>query len=81
MNCFFNSNWTKKQFFQDIEEDKYIDKFGICYQSTKKTNVNLNLKKNIITFIGKLNLPRVMIFLEKQFKFLTNSLTGNHCCG
>lgn len=57
-NCefiFFNSNWTKKQFFQGIEEDKYIDKFGICYQSTKKTNVNLNSKKNIITFIGKLN--------------------------
>ena len=37
-NCefiFFNSNWTKKQFFQDIEEDKYIDKFGICFNLQK----------------------------------------------
>ena len=57
-NCefiFFNSNWTKKQFFMNIDENKYISKFGVCYQSTKKTNVNLNTKKNIITFIGKLN--------------------------
>ena len=42
-NCeyiFFNSNWTKKQFFKDINENKYISKFGICFQSTKKNKVN-----------------------------------------
>ena len=33
---FFNSNWTKNQFFKDINENKYISKFNICYQSTKK---------------------------------------------
>ncbi len=57
-NCeyiFFNSNWTKKQFFKDIDEDKYISKYGVCFQSTKRCDVNLNSKKNIITFIGKLN--------------------------
>ena len=44
---FFNSNWTKKQFFIDINEINYVDKFGVCYQSTKKTNVNLEKKKKV----------------------------------
>ena len=42
---FFNSKWTKKQFFLDIDDIKYVEKFGICYQSTKKTKVNLSKKK------------------------------------
>ena len=42
---FFNSKWTKKQFFHDIDDIKYVEKFGICYQSTKKTKVNLSKKK------------------------------------
>ena len=68
---FFNSNWTKKQFFKDIEEDKYINKFGICFQSTKRANVNLNSKKNIITFIGKLNSAKGYdIFGESILKVL-----------
>ena len=57
-NCeyiFFNSNWTKNQFFKGIDDDKHISKFGICFQSTKKINVNIGEKKKIITFIGKLN--------------------------
>ena len=52
---FFNSNWTKNQFFKEIEENNYISKFGLCFQSTKKMKVNLKSKKKIITFIGKLN--------------------------
>ncbi len=52
---FFNSHWTKNQFFNEINEDNYVSKFGICFQSTKKIKVNINDKKNIITFIGKLN--------------------------
>ncbi len=52
---FFNSKWTKNQFFKDIDEIAYKSKFGICYQSTKKTKVNISNKKNIITFVGKLN--------------------------
>ena len=52
---FFNSNWTKNQFFDQIKEENYISKFGICFQSTKKIKVNLKSKKNIITFVGKLN--------------------------
>ena len=52
---FFNSKWTKNQFFKDIREDMFISKFGICFQSTKRINVNIKNKKNIITFVGKLN--------------------------
>ncbi len=52
---FFNSNWTKRKFFSEINEDNYIDKFGVCFQSTKKTKINLNKKKKIISFVGKLN--------------------------
>ena len=52
---FFNSVWTKNQFFKEINEAEYQPKFGICYQSTKKTSVNLSKKKKIITFVGKLN--------------------------
>ncbi len=52
---FFNSNWTKKQFFNDINEEYYSDKFEICFQSTKKTNVDLSKKQKLISFVGKLN--------------------------
>ena len=57
-NCdyiFFNSNWTKNKFFEDISENQYLSKFGVCYQSTKKSIVDLNKKKKIISFVGKLN--------------------------
>ncbi len=52
---FFNSNWTKNQFFKDIDEDNFKSKYGICFQSTKKSKVNLNKKQKIISFVGKLN--------------------------
>ena len=68
---FFNSKWTKKQFFIDIDEKIYFDKFGICYQSTKKINVNINKKKNIISFVGKLNTAKGYdIFGEAVLKIL-----------
>ena len=47
---FFNSNWTKNQFFKDLNEVNYIKKFGVCYQSTKKAKVNLNKKKKYYYF-------------------------------
>ncbi len=52
---FFNSNWTKNQFFKDINEQYYLDKFKICFQSTKKTYVNFLKKQKLISFVGKLN--------------------------
>jgi len=52
---FFNSNWTKDQFFKNIDKKLYHLKYGICFQSTKQYKVNFKKKKKIITFVGKLN--------------------------
>tara|TARA_B100000029_G_C17600094_1_gene965463 strand:+ start:298 stop:2430 length:2133 start_codon:yes stop_codon:yes gene_type:complete len=58
-NCFkiiFNSNWSKKRFLQDMKSD-FInsEKLVVINQSAKKNLINLNNKKKIITFVGKLN--------------------------
>ena len=52
----FNSNWSQKRFFINIENEKLLtQKTSVCFQSTSKTKVNFKKKKNIISFIGKLN--------------------------
>ena len=52
----FNSDWSKKRFLSDLDEIyKKSAKLIIVHQSTKKIKINLNKKKNIITFVGKLN--------------------------
>mgnify|MGYP001212691156 CR=1 FL=1 len=58
-NCFkiiFNSNWSKRRFLEGMKSD-YInsEKLVVINQSAKKNTVNLKKKKNIITFVGKLN--------------------------
>ena len=53
---FFNSKWSQNRFFLNIKDPKlYIDKTIICYQSTNKENINFRNKKEIISFVGKLN--------------------------
>ena len=52
----FNSEWTKKRFFTNIEKFYFnSDKVQVIYQSTTKKNIKLSKKEKIITFIGKLN--------------------------
>ncbi len=58
-NCYkivFNSNWSKKRFLQGMH-NKFInsEKLLVVFQSAKKNIINLNKKKNWITFVGKLN--------------------------
>ena len=59
-NCYriiFNSNWSKKRFLEKME-NKFInsEKLQVAFQSTvKPSNININRKKNWITFVGKLN--------------------------
>ena len=62
----FNSNWSKKRFLEGMQ-NKFInsDKLIVIFQSAKKGYVNLNKKENLITFVGKLNKSKVMIFLVK----------------
>ena len=67
----FNSTWTKNQFFKDLNEDNFTSKYGICHQSTSRIKVNLKKKKNIITFVGKLNSAKGYdIFGETIIKIL-----------
>ena len=52
----FNSEWTKKRFFQNMSKFYYnSEKIKIIYQSTSAKKVNINKKEKIITFVGKLN--------------------------
>ena len=52
----FNSEWSKKRFLTDL--DNIFEKSEtllVIHQSTNKVKINLKKKKNIITFVGKLN--------------------------
>ena len=51
----FNSNWTKNRFLNGIQEQSNKDKIIVIPQSTSKVKINFKKKKNLITFIGKLN--------------------------
>ena len=58
-NCFriiFNSTWSKRKFLENMKNDHInSEKLIVINQSAKKNKVNLKSKKNIITFVGKLN--------------------------
>jgi len=52
----FNSEWSKKRFLTGLNNIyKKSEKLKVVQQSTSKQKINLNKKKNIITFVGKLN--------------------------
>ena len=52
----FNSNWTKNQFNKNLGKFyQNSTKSIVIHQSTNLKKVNLNKKKKIITFVGKLN--------------------------
>ena len=58
-NCLkiiFNSNWSKRKFIEGMKNE-YInsEKLIVINQSAKKNKIYLKSKKNIITFVGKLN--------------------------
>ena len=58
-NCFkiiFNSNWSKKRFLEGMNSDAInSEKLIVIHQSASKNKININKKKKIITFVGKLN--------------------------
>ncbi len=51
----FNSKWSRNRFLIGLNDDKFLKKTEICYQSTNKVKINFSKKKKIISFIGKLN--------------------------
>ena len=58
-NCskiIFNSEWSKKRFLLNLDVIYYkSDKLEVIHQSINKEKINIKTKKNIITFVGKLN--------------------------
>jgi len=52
----FNSEWSRKRFFLDFYSSEYLlKKTAVCFQSSSKVKIDFNKKKNIISFVGKLN--------------------------
>ena len=52
----FNSEWSKKKFLTNLDNFYYKSKkLEVIHQSINKTKINFKKKKNIITFVGKLN--------------------------
>ena len=52
----FNSKWSQERFFIGIENKFLVkQKTSICYQSTNKVKMDFKKKKNLISFVGKLN--------------------------
>ena len=52
----FNSEWSKKRFVKNLNDiNQKSNKLQVIYQSVEKARVNISKKKNIITFVGKLN--------------------------
>ncbi len=52
----FNSYWSKKQFLMDLPiEYSKSQKLVVVYQSINKKKITLTNKKNLISFVGKLN--------------------------
>ena len=52
----FNSKWSQERFFIGLKNEKLLkQKTSVCYQSTSRKKINFKKKKNIISFIGKLN--------------------------
>ena len=76
-NCdkiIFNSNWTKDQFTSNL--DKFYQnstKLIVIHQSTNRKKVNINKKKKIIAFVGKLNSSKGYdLFGKASLKILKN---------
>ena len=51
----FNSFWSKSRFLKGLPKSLNTNKIDIIHQSTSKTIIKFHKKKNLISFVGKLN--------------------------
>jgi glycosyltransferase involved in cell wall biosynthesis len=51
----FNSNWSKTRFLENLPNHTSYKKIIVIPQSTSKTKISFDKKKNLISFVGKLN--------------------------
>ncbi len=72
----FNSIWSQKRFFIGIEnKELLLQKTAVCYQSTSQTKINFKDKKNIISFVGKLNTAKGYDLFGKAIVKVLNEFT------
>ena len=77
----FNSHWSKKQFLTDLDNFYYKSpKLEVIHQSINKTKINLNDKKNIITFVGKLNSAKGYDVFAKAIVKILNKYKNWSAC-
>ena len=43
----FNSNWSRKRFLIGLDDNKFLKKTEICYQSTNKVKINFSKKRRL----------------------------------
>ena len=70
----FNSNWSKKRFLEGLE-NKFVNsnKLVVFFQSAQKSNLNvIKIKKNWITFVGKLNNAKGYDIFAKSIRLILN---------
>ena len=52
----FNSEWCRKRFFINLQnQDYYLKKTSVCFQSSSSVKIDFKKKEKIISFVGKLN--------------------------
>ena len=55
-NIIFNSHWSRSQFLMNLPSKyKKSEKLNVIHQSINKKTIDLNKKKKLISFVGKLN--------------------------
>jgi len=55
----FNSNWSKNRYFLGLSNVSLLSqKSSVCYQSSSSVKIDFSKKKNIISFVGKLNIAK-----------------------
>ena len=67
----FNSNWSKTRFLENLPNHMNYKKIIVIPQSTSKAQISFDKKKNLISFIGKLNTSKGYdVFGEAILKIL-----------
>ena len=52
----FNSEWCRKRFFINLKnQDYFLKKTSVCFQSSSNVKIDFKKKEKIISFVGKLN--------------------------
>jgi len=76
----FISKFIKNQFFKDLDESKYLNKYEIIYHGIER-NKKFPPKQKLITFVGKLNASKGFhLYCDAIDKILNEFKDWKACC-